>query len=147
MKFSLPEDLHRVLRIVRATSTWPLFFEEGWLRPWLRRLAETPDFGSVRSRRDVRFRPRTVESILSCAMPFYRRVYSPAASESGHKEPHAKAKIGAVSRSPAETPNDTSLFGVVSAVSSAFPKLRRRWPEPSLSQRDSPKGSNIISRK
>ena len=38
---------------------------------------QTPAFGSLRSRRDILFRPRTVESILSCAVPFYHRVYNP----------------------------------------------------------------------
>ncbi len=42
-----------------------------------RRLAQTPVFWCLRSRRQLLFRPRTVESILSCAMPFYPRVYSP----------------------------------------------------------------------
>ena len=32
---------------------------------------------SAISRRDILFRPRAVESILFCAMPFYHRVYSP----------------------------------------------------------------------
>ncbi len=42
-----------------------------------RRLAQTPDVWCLRFRRNVFFRPRAVESILPCAMPFYHRVYSP----------------------------------------------------------------------
>ena len=40
-------------------------------------MAQTPALGSLRSRRDVLFRPRAAESILSSAMPIYNRVYSP----------------------------------------------------------------------
>ena len=47
-------------------------------KPKARRLAQTPAVWCLRSRRDVLFRPRAVASILSCAMPFYHRVYSPA---------------------------------------------------------------------
>ncbi len=44
----------------------------------LRRLAQTPDVWSLRSPEGTFFfRPRSVASILSCAMPFYHRVYSP----------------------------------------------------------------------
>ena len=36
-----------------------------------------PMLVSAISRRDLFFRPRSVASILSCAMPFYHRVYTP----------------------------------------------------------------------
>lgn len=43
----------------------------------LRRLAQAPVFWCRRSRTDVLFRPRAIESILASAMPIYHRVYRP----------------------------------------------------------------------
>ena len=58
----------------------------------IRRLAQAHVIWSLRSQRDVLFRPRIVASILSCALPFYHRIYSSGqlqfVTNSGPRSPH-----------------------------------------------------------
>jgi hypothetical protein len=79
---AVPEDKRYLTRVLDSLDTAFADFDSETVKLDLphmqnrRRLAhQTPAFWCLRSRRDVFFRPRTTESILSCAMPFYHRVY------------------------------------------------------------------------